>query len=127
MNQLVPPETITSAKIETAGLTPGCANIAKDTILKGEISKCKCMEVHGVVEGIATISHTVIHPDGKIEGTLNADSAEIHGTFKGTLNVKGLLKITGSASVHGNIQYGQLSVEEGADLVADIRKISTQS
>ena len=127
MNQITPPDSFTSAKIEAAGLTPGCANIAKDTILKGEISKCKCMEVHGAVEGIATIGHTVIHPDGKIEGTLNAQSAEIHGTFKGTLNVKSLLKITGSASVHGNIQYGQLAVEEGADLVADIRKISAQA
>ena len=127
MNQPIRPDTIISNQVKAAGLTPGCANIAKDTLLKGEISKCDCMEVHGAVEGIATIGHTVIHPDGRIEGTLTAQSAEIHGTFKGTLNVKGLLKISGSASVHGNIQYGQLGVEEGADLEADIRKISAQS
>ncbi len=127
MNQPIRPDSIISNQVKASGLTPGCANIAKDTLLKGEISKCDCMEVHGTVEGIATIGHAVVHPDGKIEGTLTAQSAEIHGTFKGTLNVNSLLKISGSASVHGTVNYGQLAVEEGADLVANIKKISAKS
>ena len=125
MNQFSSPNTITAntPQANTAAKSASCANIAKDTILKGEISRCDCMEVHGLVEGTAHIEHVIIHPNGKIDGTLYASSAEIHGQFKGNISVKGLLKVTSSGSVNGNVVYGELAVEEGADIVADIRKI----
>ncbi len=125
MNQFASPNSITATSTEPTKTAPSssCANIAKDTLLKGEISQCDCMEVHGIVEGIAHIKHVVIHPNGKIDGTLYASSAEIHGQFKGNISVTGLLKISSSGSVKGNVVYGQLAVEEGADVVADIRKV----
>ena len=128
MNTMPSPDSISPAEpsaTSTPQLDSRKANgacIAKDTIIKGEISKCKHIAVYGLFEGQADVGHIIIHQNGKVKGTLTAASAEIHGTIEGDLSISGLLQITGSGSVTGKIEYGQISVENGAVLSADLRK-----
>ncbi len=98
------------------------ACIAKDTIIKGEISKCKHIAIYGLFEGKADVGHVIIHQNGRVEGTLNAASAEIHGVFDGEIAITGLLEVSSTGSVTGKVEYGELSIANGAVLSADIRK-----
>ncbi len=98
------------------------ACIAKDTVVKGEISKCASLEVYGLIEGTVEVGHIIIHPDGKIDGTLKAGSADIHGTMQGETSITGHLAIGSDGSVTGKVLYGQLSMQEGGSLSADIKK-----
>ncbi len=123
MNKLFTPDSLGTPQAQPSGLTPGCALIAKDTVIHGEISKCECLEVNGYIEGTAHVKHVVIQPDGKVIGTLKAASAEIHGTFQGEISVSGLLKIGSAGSVTGTVLYGQIAMEQGANLSAEVRNI----
>ncbi len=128
MNTMANPESIIPAEPAAAPMTEldsrkaNGACIAKDTIIKGEISKCKHIEIYGQLEGQADVGHVIIHREGEVKGSLTAASAVIHGIIDGDISITGLLEITGSGSVTGKVEYGQISVENGAILSADLRK-----
>ena len=130
MNTMVSPDTFTPdisatdtpAELDSRKAQGAC--IAKDTVVKGNISKCKHIAIYGLIEGSADVGHIIIHQDGKVNGTVTAGSAEIHGIFDGDISITGLLEISGSGSVTGKVEYGQISVAEGAILSADLRKKS---
>ncbi len=123
MNQLFPPTTMPSGQSPAKSARQDCAIIAKDTVIKGEISKCACLKVSGYIDGIVHAGHVVIENDGKIFGTIKASSVEIRGTFQGEAHVSGLLDIGASGSVTGKIFYGQISMAQGAILSAEVRNI----
>ncbi len=123
MNQLFPPKENPSGQAKVATPLENCAIIAKDTVVKGEISKCECLKVSGYIDGTVNAGHVELENDGKIYGTLNASSAEIHGTFQGDITVSGLLNIGPSGSVTGKVLYGQIAMAQGAILSAEVRNI----
>jgi len=102
---------------------PGVAIISDDTVLKGRIAHCKLLEVHGYVEGEVAAERLIVHPGGRVYGTVKADSADVFGTLQGNVAIKHLIKITASGSVSGQVQYGRISLETGAELSADLRNV----
>ena len=92
-------------------------------ILKGEIRNCRQMEVYGYVEGDVAAQSLLVHQGGRCFGTVKTDQAEIHGTVQGDVVVKHLINIRSSGSVTGNVQYGQLAMEVGANLSAEVRNV----
>ena len=51
----------------------------------------------------------------EIIGTITADSARLHGAVRGMV-IAGALVIGKSARIHGDVQYDQLSIEQGAQV-----------
>ena len=43
--------------------------------------------------------------------------------LQGDVRIKNLISIKNSGSVHGNVKYGRLAMEEGADLTAQVRNV----
>jgi cytoskeletal protein CcmA (bactofilin family) len=97
--------------------------IQKDTIVKGEIRNCQSIDIYGYIEGKLAAENVLIHPDGTFYGMLKTDSADVQGTLQGDVFVNQLINIRASGSVNGNIQYGQLAMEMGADLSAELRNV----
>ncbi|CFX49639.1 conserved protein of unknown function [Candidatus Filomicrobium marinum] len=101
----------------------GVAIISDDTVLKGRIAHCKLLEVHGYVEGEVAAERLIIHPGGRVFGTIRVDNAEINGTLQGNVAVKHLIGIGATGSVNGQVQYGRISLASGAELSADLRNV----
>lgn len=97
------------------------AVIQADTVIKGEIRNCRQIEIHGYVEGELQAESVLIHESGTFYGTVKTDRAEILGSLQGDVFVRNLINIRSSGSVNGNVQYGQLAMEMGGNLSAELR------
>jgi cytoskeletal protein CcmA (bactofilin family) len=108
---------------KSAVANQGVLIVGEDMIVKGEIRNCRQMEVYGYVEGDVAAQSLLVHRGGRCYGTVKTDQAEIHGTVQGDVVVKHLINIRSSGSVTGNVQYGQLAMEVGANLSAEVRNV----
>lgn len=97
--------------------------IDEETHIKGIIRDCHTIEIKGYIEGELNAEKVLIHKDGKFYGKLNTKTAEIHGIAQGNVTVKNLIDIRSSGTVNGNIRYGQIVVETGGNLSAELRNI----
>jgi cytoskeletal protein CcmA (bactofilin family) len=97
--------------------------IREDMIIKGSIRRCRQLEVQGYIEGEVEAGSLIVHPEGRVFGKVRADSIEVLGTVQGDVVVKHLCHIRSSGSVAGSVIYGELAMESGADLTADVRNV----
>src|SRR5208282_84457 len=81
------------------------------------------MEIHGYFEGDLAAEDVLVHQGGTFFGTLKSDRADVAGSVQGEVFVKNLISIRSSGSVNGNVHYGQLAMEMGADLSAELRNV----
>lgn len=89
--------------------------IAAGTLITGEISGKGCFRIEGTLEGsLKTPGKVVISEGGLINGTLECENADIEGSFKGKLFVKGVLSLRSPANIEGEVVAGKLAVEPGA-------------
>ena len=97
--------------------------IGEDTFLKGEVRNGGRIEVYGYIEGGVAGEHLVVKPGGRCFGTVQVEDADVHGTLQGEVFVNQLITIRSSGSVAGNVQYGRLAMELGANLSAQVRNV----
>ena len=98
--------------------------LAADTIIgsavkiKGDLISTGNVSIHGAVEGqVQTDGDVVVGDSAKLSAQLTAQNAQIAGQVRGNITVAGLLKLTASASVHGDISAQTLEIEPGAVFV----------
>jgi cytoskeletal protein CcmA (bactofilin family) len=60
----------------------------------------------------------VIGATGIIKGDVSCKNADIEGRFDGKIQVIELLAVKSSATIHGDVNIGKLSVEPGANFTA---------
>lgn len=101
----------------------GQLTIQNGMVLRGDVRNCRQLDVAGLVEGDVAAESVTIHEGGRIAGNLRADQISVHGTLEGDVTVRGLLSIAKSGTVEGDIKYGQLAIEAGGNLIADVRNI----
>ncbi len=99
------------------------AIIGPDLVIKGDIRNGGTIEIQGLVEGSVAAEHVTIHNGGRIFGLLTAGSADVDGTLQGQVLVRKLLQIGATGVVHGDVRYGRISMQVGADLDADVRNV----
>jgi len=97
--------------------------IQEDTVIKGKIRNCRQMEIRGYFEGDLAADDVLVHQGGTFFGMLKSDSADVAGSVQGEIFVKNLISIRSSGSVNGQVRYGQLAMEMGADLSAELRNV----
>ena len=98
----------------------GVILVREDTIIKGQIRNCRQIDIYGYVEGDLSVGTLNIHKGGRFYGTVNTDSAEIHGVLQGNVSVKNLINIRNSGAVSGKVKYGRLAMELGGSLSAEV-------
>ncbi len=101
----------------------GILILGEDAILKGDVKNARRVEVHGYMEGQIAADQVVVEKSGRLFGGVKSKSAEVSGTLQGDVRVHELIAIKSSGSVSGNVKYGRLSMEEGADLTATVRNV----
>lgn len=95
--------------------------VGPDIKLKGvEITDCDTLLVEGRVEASMESRVVQIAEHGVYSGKATMDVAEIWGTFEGELTVRNQLVIHGTGRVSGQIRYGRIRIEEGAELSGDV-------
>lgn len=103
--------------------TRGVLIIGQDAVLKGTVSNGQRVEILGYVEGGVDAGEVVVHEGGRLFGKVKANRADIQGTLQGDVRVKELIAIKSTGNVSGNVKYGRLAMEEGAELTAHVRNI----
>jgi cytoskeletal protein CcmA (bactofilin family) len=63
---------------------------------------------------VACEKKIVLGETGRIEGTLKANEAVIMGYIKGELRIDGVLHLSSTAHIEGDIYAKKIIVEEGA-------------
>lgn len=92
--------------------------------LKGvEVSDCDSIVIEGHVEATVNSKAMEIAKPGTLKGTAEIETAEIHGEFVGELTARTRLTVHATGRVSGTIRYGRLIVEEGGEVIGDIKRI----
>ena len=101
----------------------GRMTIMPGTHFTGQVRGGKRVETRGTADGSIVTRHLVIGEGGSFDGSLRVDSAEVHGKVRGNVSVRNLLSISATGDVEGDIQYGQLALAAGSNLVADLHNV----
>ncbi len=96
--------------------------IAKDLKIEGNIVGTGSLEIEGNIRGIIHGNSVILREEGVIEGEVIADSLNIRGRFNGNVRAKNV-SISSRAKITGIIEYGTLSVEDGAYIDGQFKQL----
>ncbi len=89
--------------------------IGSGTQITGDINSTGDVRIDGTLTGnISLNGRLVIGPNGKIEGHVTCQNADISGEIKGKINVSEILALKSTAKILGDIATGKISIEPGA-------------
>jgi cytoskeletal protein CcmA (bactofilin family) len=97
--------------------------ISKDLKVEGEIVSLGIIEIEGNIKGTLRGNSVILREDCLVEGTVIAETLSIRGRFDGMIKAKNI-SIANKAEVVGTIEYVSLSVEDGASIDGQFRKIN---
>lgn len=105
------------------GKPTGNAVIGQDLTIAGEIRNGGEVEVLGTVQGSIAAERIVVHPGGRILGSMTASAAEVNGLVDGRIRVRNLISIGANGTVQGDVRYGSLALAPGGNLAAEVRNV----
>jgi len=91
----------------------GKSVLAPDLVIKGDILSNSTVEILGRVEGKITSKAVIVGTEGRITGSISAESVDLRGTFDGTVATQSLA-LRASCDVQADVLYTTLSIESGA-------------
>ncbi|MDX5320721.1 MAG: polymer-forming cytoskeletal protein [Bacteroidota bacterium] len=90
--------------------------IGVGTSISGDINSSGDLRIDGNVRGnVQSKARIVLGPNGKIEGDIHAQNADIQGSVKGKLMIGEILFLKSTAQINGDIVTNKLVVESGAE------------
>lgn len=96
--------------------------IAQDLKIEGEITSSGLIEIEGFIKGIINGNSVVLREEGFVEGTIIAESLSVRGKFEGNIKAKNI-NISSKARIVGTIEYDSLSVEDGASIDGQFKRL----
>lgn len=94
---------------------PGKSVLSSDLRITGDIVAGGTLEVMGEIDGSITAKALVLAADGRISGTITAESVELRGRMQGTI-ATGSLALKSTADVQADVTYQSVSIESGAQI-----------
>ena len=89
--------------------------IGLGTQIIGDIISARDVRIDGTLNGnIKLNGRLVVGSNGKIEGNVICQNADISGEVKGTVEVVEMLALKATAKILGDMITGKLSIEPGA-------------
>jgi cytoskeletal protein CcmA (bactofilin family) len=89
--------------------------------MKGEITACDRLVVEGQVEVTLKATRMLeIKPTGHFTGSCEVEEAEVSGVYDGNLTVRGRLIVHAGGRVTGDISYGEIELERGAQITGKL-------
>ncbi len=81
--------------------------------------------IHGSLEGALAARDVLVGPEGRVSGTLEADTVELQGEGPATLTARTALVVRATGRVTGTVRYGRLEVEPGGVLQGDLAPLTS--
>jgi cytoskeletal protein CcmA (bactofilin family) len=89
--------------------------------MKGEITACDRLVVEGQVEVTLKATRMLeIKPSGHFTGSCEVEEADVSGVYDGNLTVRGRLIVHAGGRVTGDISYGEIELERGAQITGKL-------
>jgi cytoskeletal protein CcmA (bactofilin family) len=102
--------------------------VGREITLTGEIATCDVLVVEGNVSATLRDGRMIeITEAGMFQGTVEIDNADIAGKFEGDLIVHDRLTVRSTGRISGRIQYGELEVQAGGQLLGEIQSVAPSS
>jgi cytoskeletal protein CcmA (bactofilin family) len=99
----------------THELSSSNTHIAKGAMLNGDIETYGTIRLEGKIHGnLRSKGKTSLGESAYVQGNILAQSAEIAGEVKGTVEIAEILTLKASAVINGDIVCNKLIVEAGA-------------
>jgi len=89
--------------------------LGPDIAIKGDLTASMDLHLDGRIDGDIKCSALVQGSSSEVTGAVVAENARIAGTIRGSIAAD-VLVIQKSARIDGDISYGTLTVEEGAQV-----------
>lgn len=95
--------------------------VGREIVLSGRINACDLLIVEGRIEADTQDCRQLeLTETGTFKGEAEFETADISGTFEGSLTARGLLIVRASARISGKVRYGQLEVERGGWISGEV-------
>ncbi len=119
------PRPAAAAEADAPGLqTPGTSSIISNALrVTGNLDCDGDIEIKGTIDGDVKARNVRIDESGKVKGKITAESAYVDGTVRGQI-VARTVALASSANVRGDIVHETLSIEAGAFLDGNCRRLS---
>lgn len=99
----------------------GLNSLVKDTHVEGTIRTASDFRIEGTLVGsLDCQAKLIIGGSGNVNGEVSCKTAMIEGVFEGNLRVSDLLEVRETARVSGEIAYGKLKIDAGAQLTGQL-------
>lgn len=89
--------------------------LASDLKIVGEITSTGSVEIMGEVEGNLTARGVTVGGEGRVKGTVQAETVEIKGALDGRVATGGFT-LRATAQVEADVTYATLVIESGAQI-----------
>jgi cytoskeletal protein CcmA (bactofilin family) len=115
------PETTEPKPAAGTNRPPGRSVLAADLRIVGDLYAEGAVEIMGEVEGSVKARTLMLAQDGRLSGTVSAETVELKGQMQGAVNCQSLT-LRSAATVQADIVYATLAIESGAQIDGTFRK-----
>ena len=99
--------------------------VGREITLTGEIATCDVLVVEGNVSATLRDGRLIeITEAGMFQGNVEIDNADIAGKFEGDLVVHDRLTVRSTGKITGRVQYGELEVQAGGQIVGEMQSVA---
>lgn len=97
--------------------------ISKNVVITGDIKNAANIEIEGKIEGNIFADTITLREGGEITGNVKSKIFNIKGNFNGN-SVAEKINISDTAVVNGMLEYSFLSVDYGANINCELKRVS---
>ncbi|MHA1600847.1 MAG: bactofilin family protein [Alphaproteobacteria bacterium] len=96
--------------------------ISPDLKVEGNLTCSGDIQVDGFVEGDVTSRGLTVGDGATVRGAVVAETIRVYGSVSGTITANSVI-LASTAKVDGDITHGSLSMEAGASLAGQIKRL----
>ncbi|MBN2631781.1 MAG: polymer-forming cytoskeletal protein [Rhodobacteraceae bacterium] len=97
---------------------------ASDLKITGEITSLGDIEMMGEVDGNISARTVIIGSEGRMTGTVTAETVEVRGKMAGQI-AAGTFTLRAAAQVAADVDYGNLVIESGSQIEGHFSRIKS--
>lgn len=108
----------------TAGPTnDSYLSVGEGVEIAATIERCSRIYVAGKARLQTTCRSFVLDVNGRVEGRIECETAEVRGRFEGEIRASQRLIVHETGNIEGEIRYGRLEVADGGRLTGRIETL----
>lgn len=97
--------------------------IGREVTITGNVGGSGNLHIDGRIDGDVSADSLILGPEGRINGNISAESAQISGSVDGTVAAKALT-IESTARINGDLSYDAVSVASGAQVEGRVKRLT---